>query len=388
MNGYNDTSGRSINGHGAQGDRQGVVGVVGVVGAYGAVGTAACRRLAASGIAVRVGGRDPERTQRLARELGHGAHPMPVNLFSGPELDRFAAGCGVLLNCAGPASLVAGTVARAACRVGVNYVDAAGDDTLYQQVASLPWQSGRVAVLSAGMMPGLTGLLPRLLAAEVPEPRRLTGWVGGRDRFTVTAAHDYLASAFGFGEPLAAWRDGQRRPAAARVETDAAVPGFPGPAAVMPYLSTEAERLARDLGLREATWYSVFEGEHLWRVLSAPGDAAADPRERARRVVRAADVDLFGAAGYQMVVLEMAGTDTVRSLTLRGTGASELTGLTAALAAEAVRGGQVDPGTHHAADALDPAWLRRALDACLPEVALDLIDGPAPVGGLVEEGAL
>src|SRR5207247_2416381 len=115
---------------------------------------------------------------------------------------------------------------------------------------------------------------PRYLAGSAaPAGGRLTGYVGGRDRFTETAALDYLAVDAGYGEPLALWRDGRRIPRGLTPLVDADLPYFPEPVTVQPYLATETERLARALGLAEVRWYSVFAGE---RVLAAMRGGGAD----------------------------------------------------------------------------------------------------------------
>jgi hypothetical protein len=355
--------------------------MIGVVGGYGAVGSVAAGHLATVG-AVRIGGRDPLRTKETADRIG--AEPKPVDVSDPDSMAAFADGCDLVVNCAGPAHAIGATVARATARAGADYVDAAGDDALYAAVETV-WENGS-AIISAGMMPGLTGILPRALAATVSRPVRLTGWVGGRDRFTVTAAEDYLASAADFGQALAVWRGGRRVADRTGARNGVTVSFFPGPVAVTPYLSTEAERVATVLGVPDAAWYSVFDGEHLWQALTRPADTGV--AQRARQLSRAADLDLFGTGAYQLVVVEVAGVQETQTLVLRGTGASALTGLTAALTARAVRGGAVPAGVHHAADVLDPQWTVERLRGC-PEVsALERYDGPAQRYASVEEGAL
>lgn len=353
-------------------------GLVGVVGGYGGVGAVAAARLSAWGVApLRVGGRDTRRTAEAAARLG--AHACPVDVSNPESLAAFVRGCRVVINCAGPAVVVGDLVARAARDAGARYVDAAGDEEFHRRLEALDWPG--TAVISAGMMPGLTGLLPLLLIDGVERPLRLTGWVGGRDRFTVTAALDYLAAFDRFGETFAAWRGGRRVSRAAVADPAARVPFFPGPVAATPYLSTETEALARGLGVADATWFSVFDGEHLWQALTRqPGGATVE--ERAARLSRAAELDLFGHDPYQLIVAELAGPSAARTLVVRGAGANELTGATAAMAAMAVLSGDVPAGVHHAADVLDPRWAAGLL------AGVEVFDGPAWEAAVVEEGVL
>lgn len=339
----------------------GLAGAIGIVGACGQVGLAAARALRSwyDGPLV-VGAREPVRAEGLAAELG-----VRVTARDSSDLAAFSAGCAVVVNCAGPASVIGTAVAEAGCSAGAHYVDAAGDDPLLAAVRALPWPQGRSAVLSAGMMPGLTGLLPRLLVTDEDKPEALTGWVGGCDTFTRTAALDYLdASAAGFGEPLAAWRNGARSSRALTAESGVRPPFFPGPVHALPYLSTETERLARDLGLTDVDWYSVFDGDRTFAALATDAD----------RLCRAAELDAFGRTRYQLLVFTLTTGDAARTLVCRGTGASRLTGTAAALAALAIAEGRVEPGAHHLAEVVDPAWAADRLRGADAVTAFEVVE--------------
>ncbi|MBX7266851.1 saccharopine dehydrogenase NADP-binding domain-containing protein [Micromonospora sp. Llam7] len=321
---------------------------VAVLGASGAVGRVVLDLLRSWDVGpLRAGARRPPDVE--------GAEQVAVDAHDPAGLARFCADARVVLNCAGPAIDLADAVARASAEAGADYVDAAGDDKLYAAVAAVPGGAGRVAVVSAGMMPGLSGLLPRLLAAHLPDGERLTGYVGGRDRFTLTAAVDYVSVDESFGWPSAAWRDGRVVPGALSPLTDVSVPAFPEPVTAQPYLSTETARLAAGLGLRQVDWYSVFAGERVLaalRAASRPGDGGH--RRAGELLHRAAELDLFGQQPYQHLVVTLDGPGGARTAVVRSTGASDLTGTVAALTARAVLAGAVPPGVWHAAEVLDP----------------------------------
>jgi hypothetical protein len=349
---------------------------VGVVGASGGVGRAAVRRLAAAGVGpLRLGGRRLDPLCRLVvEELGGEGEAVPVDAARAESLDRFCAGCCIVVDCSGPSREVGDAVVRAAWRAGADAVTA-GDPDVAERAP------GRTAVVSAGLMPGLSGLLPRCLAACFDRPVRLTGYAGGLGRLTPAAAADYLAG--DAGEPLAAWRQGRRVSRALVPLRDVELPPFPGRVTAQPYLGAELECVARSLGLAEADWYNVLDGLHLPAAL-ARGQDAAD-------VARASELDLFGRTPYQLLVLELAGEvrggPACRTLVLRAGDGIELTGAVTALAALAVLAGEVPFGVHPAWTTLTPeAWLGRLRG--LPEVeALDVMDGSA-AGVAVEEGEL
>ncbi|GGL51484.1 saccharopine dehydrogenase NADP-binding domain-containing protein [Planomonospora parontospora] len=342
---------------------------VGVIGCCGAVGRALVRRLPGP---LRLGGRDPDRVRRTARP---GDEAVAVDIAQAARLAGFCAGCDVVVNCAGPSARIQDTVARAALEAGAHYVDVAGDRLDHARLTALA--RGRAAVLAAGMMPGLSALLPRALARGAGRPVRLVARVGGLDRFTRAAALDYVASLAGdYAVPLAAWRGHQVIRGALRPAERVALPHFPGRVSAYPYLSRETERLARALGLAEVEWWGVFDGERTLRALSAPGDR--DPERIAEELELAARLDGLGRRPYFRLVFDLDGRVLV-------VGAADGYELTAALAATAVRevaAGRVPPGAHDAADVLDPDGVLR-----------DLRDDPAaevrePSGEPVEEGVL
>jgi NAD(P)-dependent dehydrogenase (short-subunit alcohol dehydrogenase family) len=358
--------------------------VIGVVGGYGDVGAPACRRLAAAGFRVRIGGRNGAAARELADALG--ADHRRVDWTDPSTVEDFAAGCEVLLNCSGPSYLIGDRLARAAIRVGADYVDAAGDDSLHgvldhTQLAA----SGRTAVLSAGLRPGLTGIVPHALTVGF-ETAELTVSFGLRDRFTATAAADYLhVLREGATRPLAAWRDGPCDGVLTRY-TAADLPFFPGEATVTPLLSPEDERVARTLGLRRGEWYSVVGGAHVReafdRVHALGTEAAVE------MLCRASRLDLSGRAPAVTIVVRtqgsLAGVPACETTVVSGAGNAEVTGAVAAYTVLAVVRAEVPPGLHYAADALDPVraleWLQA--DGVIRAQHLDALSDE------IEDGAL
>ncbi|GAA2136233.1 saccharopine dehydrogenase NADP-binding domain-containing protein [Kitasatospora kazusensis] len=368
---------------------------VGVLGGSGVVGRAAAAALRGLGVGpLRLGGRRPEAVAAAAAALPGGpAEAVVVDLADAGSLAAFCAGCSTVLNCAGPSYQVKGRVALAALAAGADYVDVAGDDPAYEQLRGAGLATlGRSAVLSAGLLPGLSGLLPRWLAGQRPgEGGRLTVWAGGLERCSRTVAADLVLSLGGgpaeppFGEPLAAWRDGRRAGRALRAEDAAQLPYFPGEVALQPYLSTEAERLAVALGLAGLDWYNVFPGRRVRAVLASLAGGRAPLDDAAGRLVRAAELDLTGRRPYYRMVFALdspAGAVTA----VLGTGDSyRVTAAVGALAVAATLAGEVPAGLHYAAEVLDPGAAVRRI-AATPGVTLDVSYGPAELTDVV--GAL
>ncbi len=379
--------------------------VVGVVGGYGAVGSAVVRQLHRSpgvaGMNLRVGGRRLPDAERLVRqELGGRGEAMAVDVYDDEALRRFCAGCRLVVNASAASYLVVDRVARAALAAGADYVDAGGDLPLYERITPLRLaESGRRALVTAGMMPGLTGLLPRWLAgSDFSRPHRLVAYVGVMDRLTPAGAVDYLLSLRSRDEESqAVWLDGRRVARAATAMTDVELPFFPGRVTAYPYLGYEAQRLATDLGLTEVRWHAVFDGGAAMMAtlsrLQGAMSGESDLEGAARELAAAADLDMFGKRPYQLMVFELSGAgpdggDRTRTLLVRSDSTSELTGTVCALAATQVLDGRVPPGAYLAAEGLDGPALVEALRGSGAVRAFELFDGAAAAVSTVEEGAL
>lgn len=369
-----------------------------IVGGYGDVGRQAARhwlRLRSWSTArLRVGGRDKAASAALAEALRQEfAHTevevdfAAVDVFDESSLDAFAAGSQVLLNCAGPSHRIGDRIVQAAHRVGADHVDAAGNETLYEEWTNRSIDdSTRRVVIGAGMQPGLSGLLPRWLAAGMDRPRRLTSHIGLLDRFTATAADDFLQGGVdGSSVSLAAWR-GEPRVRVLRRLDDQAVPGFPERVTLLPYLDREAERVAVSLRLAEGDWYSAVEGE---KVMAAFERAQALPRDTAVAMLRQASaIDLGGRRPRVLMTMQLDAEEGSRSVLLEAPGNASLSGAFAAIVVDAVAQGRIAPGFHHAAEAMDPVATIDALRDLGVLQTLLLVDGPTSRLYDAEEGAL
>ena len=327
---------------------------------------------------------------------------MAVDLDRPDRLARFCAGCAVVLNCAGPSYRVRGRVAEAAVAAGADYVDVAGDEPAYADLSGSDLAArGRRAVLSAGMLPGLSGLLPGWLAERHPDGARggrLTVWSGGLERCSRTVAADLVLSLGGtgtggaadgpraYGEPLAAWRSGRRESRALRPRDDAELPFFPGPVALRPYLSGEAERLARALRLDRLDWFNVFPGRRVRDVLAAVGGSGRPLDEAADRLARACQVDLAGRRPYYRMVFALrSAAGATATATLGAADSCRLTAAVGALAVTESLAGRVPPGLHFAAEVLDPG---RAAGLIGPALGAALDVSYAPLEAAAVVGAL
>ncbi|EAR23263.1 saccharopine dehydrogenase NADP-binding domain-containing protein [Nitrococcus mobilis] len=369
--------------------------MISVLGGYGEVGTAAVRALLALGLGpLRIGGRDGAAARALVRTLdAPSLEAAEADFMDRSSLARFVSGCRVLLNCAGPSHLIGAGPALVALEEGADYVDVAGDDGLYALLDDADYrEQGCRALLSAGLQPGLTGLLPRWLAATgFDKVSRLVSYFGLLDHFTAVAADDYLQSVEdGFGRPLAAWRQGCRPGVLVR-NSDAGLPFFPGRVTALPYLNREAERIASSLELEQGDWYTVVAGRH---TLAALDWVHGMSREGAASLLqRSSRLDMAGRTPFVTLLVQLggrvvSGEQRTRSLAFRGHRNSELTGAFAAVVTRAALEQNILPGRQFAAMSVEPVSAVESLLATGMVSGLTVLDGPLEMFTEAEEGAL
>ncbi|WP_280499299.1 saccharopine dehydrogenase NADP-binding domain-containing protein [Nocardia cyriacigeorgica] len=351
-------------------------GPVAVLGGTGVVGRAAVRMLIRLGVdTVRVGARRVDSARR--HRDSPGVDWRPVDADDPDSLAGFCAGTRLVLNCAGPSYLLADRVARVALAAGSDYVDVSGDGPAYRLLEGSPLLDGeRTAVLSAGMLPGLANVVPRMLAADLTDAR-LVVYAGGIEPFAPASAGDLalsLDSSDGtdgaghwYGETLAAWIAGRRARHALPAREDVEVAGFPGRVTTMPFLTADAERLARSTGLAELHWHNVFVGNALRLTLSRlRGRVSTTPAARAAvvaEITAAAELDLTGLDPFYLMAFTLHRVHRTDTAVLRTHSSFELTAATAAHTVRAVLSGAVAPGLHYADDVLDPRGLLDAVTA-------------------------
>lgn len=404
---------------------------VGVLGASGAVGAGAVEALLRLGIGpLRLGGRSLERLRPVAEQAGRGpggavgaaaaggggagpgagapAETVAVDVTDPVALRDFVRGCAVVLDCTGPSYELGEAVPVAALAEGVPCVLVTGEQPVYEALTARGLARVPV-VLSAGTLPGLSGLLPRLLVASgqaglgpadgpVGAGARLAMWTGGLERATTTVAADLVlslglgadggAAANLFGAAGAAWRDGAHRSRALTPAEDVEVPGFDDRVGVQPFLSLEAERVAADLGLRDLDSYHVHPGTAVRATLAtvpAAHQAGTSMAELIGRILRAAQVDLIGRTPYYRMIFTLTDpSGGQRSLLLRSPDSYRLTAAVGACTVQQILESAVPAGVHFADRVLDPDRMLKHLAVADPATRTDLVEGAADD----EEGSL
>ncbi|MEM7674519.1 MAG: saccharopine dehydrogenase NADP-binding domain-containing protein [Myxococcota bacterium] len=350
-----------------------------ILGATGSVGETCAHRLAthaaATGATVRLGGRNRARLEELAAKLSGRVEIQPTDLTSDADLAAFCAGVRVVANCAGPSYAHLDRVARAAWAAEADFVDIGGELAAVEKLKGLqstpaPQLDRRTAIFSAGVMPGLSGLLPRLLC-QAGELRRLDSYVGGAQIFTTMSAVDgLLTRGDQFGTPSAIASHGEVLTGRLAPLHDVSLPCFPKPVHAWPYLTTEAQELSRAEGIADVRAYNVFVTNRLpeamadaWAHLGAEAQIDDVWRE-AEAVVKAADEDKADHGQFYVMLFTArpakGAVPGPSRLALRATDSYAVSGVVMAEAARQVADG-LPPGVRLAARALDPQRMLQTL---------------------------
>jgi hypothetical protein len=372
--------------------------LIGIIGGYGAVGRAAARELNSHcGARLRIGGRHADAARTFVHDqLGGAPECLRVDADDPASLRAFCDDCAIVVNCAGPSHRIFDRIALAAFDAGADYIDAYGSDALRESLAAVPAGSHRVAIVAAGMMPGITGILPRWLARQgLDSFKGMNVYLCVRDRFTETSALDFLFSIANGndGIPLAAWRDGAVAEGALEPLIDVNLPFF-GRVTAYPHLSREMQRLATSLGVPHVSSYLVFHDDAMIGALGRARRRLERQHERAAasELVVAAELSLFGAAPYQQFLFRLDGQSkgrpVTRRLLFRALSTYDISGLVTAMAAIQVLNGRLAPGVHYADDTLDPESVVERLRRSPAVSVLELLEADGAATSPSESGAL
>ncbi|WP_445222787.1 saccharopine dehydrogenase NADP-binding domain-containing protein (plasmid) [Bradyrhizobium sp. Pa8] len=337
-------------------------GAIGILGASGQVGHHVVGWLRRDQVGpLRLGGRRRSPLEALQKP---GDDIRPVDLREDLALTEFCRGCRVVVNCAGPSYQVLDRVARVAAAQGAHYLDVSGDGPAHALLQNrMPASPGWVALLSAGMLPGLANLVPAWLSDQ--PGGALTVYSGGVERLAGAAAADLVLSLrpqaavtidnYWYGEAGASWELGRRRSRSLAAQEKVQLDFFPGTVAMLPYLSADAERLATRRKLTTLRWFNVFSGQRLRETLIGLRGRSGTLSEAVRDVERASELDVLGIRPYyaMVFVLEQPPRPTRRAAIVTNSSLA-LTAATAVAALRALLRGEVPPGLHFADDVLSP----------------------------------
>jgi hypothetical protein len=357
--------------------------LIGVLGCGGEVGRVACEILQPS-CQIRGGQRHPPKPSKGNADFEW----VPVDLYNSGALAEFCRGCAVVLNCAAPSYQIGHRVALEASRAGALYVDTFGADLFEQSIAAQNGHTDGVFVISAGVFPGLSGMLPLWMAGQGFESvESLHAFAGGRELCSAGAGADLLLSTIaGFGIPDAYWRDGAVVRDAEPLPEAQLLPGFRGEVIVRRFLNSETIRIAERLKLREVHWHSVSTDEQVVEAISKccsrlTQNGGNDALETSvAELVAISSMVLDGRSPWYSMMIELQGAlqgKVIRKRAiLRSADSYRLSGVVAAVTVQSIL--QVKPadGLYWAFEIVNPdATIRNVLKSGAAS-SLDVVEIP------------
>jgi saccharopine dehydrogenase-like NADP-dependent oxidoreductase len=177
---------------------------VALFGGYGTFGAQVALALAATGLPLRILGRDGERARSFAASLGEGHEGAAADANDAASYTQALAGARVAVSCAGPFHAMSLALPEACLAAGVHYVDIADDRAWLSRLRGFDGRfraAGLAAVPGASSLPGISGALTLAAAQRLPavERARVTLFIGNRNpkgSAAVTAASAQLGRRF------------------------------------------------------------------------------------------------------------------------------------------------------------------------------------------------
>ncbi|WP_425254146.1 saccharopine dehydrogenase NADP-binding domain-containing protein [Janthinobacterium sp. NFX145] len=315
-----------------------------------------------------------------------------VDAFDEAALTALLRGAALVISCIGPSGLVGVRVANACRAAGAPLIDAGGYDPLLaalelaqqRQPAQVP------AIISVGLLPGLSGLFPRYVLERTARGRtalKLETYCIGRDAWTYNSAWDIVYSLGDFGQDrgFPVIRDGQHCNVGFRAATRKA--DFPAPVGRVTTMLVPAEelaRLARQTGIAEARAYGSNVGPRaaMVCVLAKVLGMYRTPAKVARAagwLVAASRRDMRKLAPVYGLKVDIAYADgEAASATMMIADTYQATGVTIGIAARCLlEGPAIAPGVQLLHEAVDA---RRAM-ALLEEEGLVVVTGSGVADG-------
>ncbi|MEY9975117.1 saccharopine dehydrogenase NADP-binding domain-containing protein [Lysinibacillus sp. RC79] len=341
---------------------------IGIIGYNGTVGQAAVRYLKDK-YPLRCGSRSEHKEHSQSYKF---MEYMQVDIYDQIALETFCTGCTIVLNCAGPSYSIIDRVAQAAKKTGAHYVDAFGADLLEKKF--MQQESTNIMILSAGSFPGLSGILPCLLAQEgFDQIDNIIGYAGGEEAYSKGAAADImLSSIYGFGTANAFYKDEKIvRDIAQTEKINVTINGEENAVYAQRYITNETIRLAKKLHIPEAHWHNIYPNKAVFSLLQQACILLAmkNTPEHLHQIVDdlMAKLTIFPVRQtWYTLVIEMIGKyqqqPIRRQAQLLCQNSFTISGIICALSVEAIIEGMIqESGIYWACDILNPSIVMREL---------------------------
>lgn len=169
---------------------------LGIIGATGQVGVGAVKTLLNNySASLLLGGR---KIAKLMEQFGEESETMKyqaVDVFNEASIQAFCENCYLVINAAGPSSLILARVAEACLVTNTTYIDVSGDKAMKLAIedALAKHNNPITCAISGGVYPGLTEMFVAYLLRQ-KWVERISCYFAGKGSFSETGAYDIISS--------------------------------------------------------------------------------------------------------------------------------------------------------------------------------------------------
>ena len=319
--------------------------MIGIVGGYGDIGKKVAEKLSHKH-KVLIGGRNASSN----KELFEGYENITfknVDIFNYDSLCEFTEKCELVINCVGPSWKTNGLVELCCIRKKIHLLDIGYPEKM-DNLQSM--EVGSTILYGVGTCPGLSELLQIYLGNFFDRLEELNTYFGGRDRFTRTAAEDYLYGITGRKNmPLATWKQGKVNFNSGMRKHNVELTFFEEAVNIYPYLDDESLFVANKLRPLNASWNLVIEGGEMNEILDKARILYPErPSVAIELLCRGSALETMGKGTYIIFLVEgqgiINGNKCKKMFFLRSESQPELTSIVVTSIANKVLEGKIEIG--------------------------------------------
>lgn len=344
---------------------------IGIIGGYGMIGFDACRwLLKTTSHDIIIGGRNSQKGMRAVADLDGAARFIEADVDVPSSIEAFCSACDVVVNCTGPSRLVLDKVARVALDKEVDYVDPSGDEPLYNILSShgdTIRDKGLRFILSAGVYPGLSELLPEyIIKTTFDRVDRIDYYYCAWGELSFGSAYDYICTLEeGTGQGWVHLRDGKKEKSHFSQDMTMRFPPPVETVGIFPLLTEGLLRVAKEHSIKTIHQYVSIGKNLLSSLLSIVGEKSyktdLEKEQSARLLMEsaAADMknfreDLKTAVMFHIIMDGKKNGSLQKSETnLFHPHGARLTSIVVAVTARLVAEGTFQPGCHYVEKGID-----------------------------------
>ncbi|MGG7176730.1 saccharopine dehydrogenase NADP-binding domain-containing protein [Clostridium paraputrificum] len=119
-----------------------------------------------------------------------------VDITNLVQLESYIKECDVIVNCAGPVSVIGDSIAKICIKLGVELADASCDQNLIEKIDKLSKDATKnkvACVIAAGIYPGLTEIIPSyIMNDKLDFTKEINMFVTGTGKLSYNASYDIV----------------------------------------------------------------------------------------------------------------------------------------------------------------------------------------------------